>query len=280
MEFARLGECVAAGRGVHDEQCFVGRFLVLFRQAAFHFRQLRHQIAFRVEPAGGVAKKELDVLPIGRFVGFVAKRSRVGVVLSADHFHAEPFRPNSELLDRRGAKSVRRRQHHAVAIAFEIMRQLRGRRCLAGSIHADDQQRFRPRRVRRDRQRRHRQNPPDLVARDFRDVVRCNRRSLRAILERFDNPQRHRHAEIGADQHRFQFVPIDRATGELLDERFEEIHSAGSDLGGAASRNGRLRSSFTRSRMPLTKRPESGPPKVFASSMASLMETTGGMSSR
>ena len=46
---------------------------------------------------------------------------RIGVVLPADHLHAEPFRPNAELLDRRGAKGVGRCEHHAVAIAFEIM---------------------------------------------------------------------------------------------------------------------------------------------------------------
>src|SRR2546423_5317079 len=57
MEFARLRERVTAGGRIHHEQSFIGRFLVLFRQTAFHLRQLRHQIAFRVEPAGSVAKK-------------------------------------------------------------------------------------------------------------------------------------------------------------------------------------------------------------------------------
>ena len=48
----------------------------------------------------------------------------------------------------------------------------------------------------------------------------------------------------------------------------------------AAVRRGRVRSSLTRSRMPLTKRLLSSVPKRFAISMASLIDTTGGMSCR
>ena len=47
-----------------------------------------------------------------------------------------------------------------------------------------------------------------------------------------------------------------------------------------ASRAGLSKSFRIRSRIPFTNRPESAPPYAFASSMASLMETTGGMSSR
>ena len=44
-------------------------------------------------------------------------------------------------------------------------------------------------------------------------VVRCGAR-----LERFDDPQRHRHPEIGADEHLFELIPIHRLAGEFLDE--------------------------------------------------------------
>src|ERR1051326_3237461 len=85
MKFASLRKGVAPRRGIDDEQRFIRRFLVLLRQAAFHLRQFGHQITFGVEPAGGVAKQELDVFAIRRFVSFVTKRGWIRVVLAANH---------------------------------------------------------------------------------------------------------------------------------------------------------------------------------------------------
>src|SRR5947207_15977548 len=144
-----------------------------------------------------------------------------------------------------------------------------------------------------------RQNPRDLFTHGFDHVANSKQRSRLALLQRFDDARRHRHTEIGSDERFLQLIPVDRFAGKLLRESLKEFHR---DEGVnresrfvnrcnaltlqritalfTASRAGRSRSLRTRSRMPFTKRPDSAPPKVFASSMASLIETTGGMSSR
>src|SRR5438309_2236169 len=67
------------------------------------------------------------------------KRGRVGAVLAADHFNSEPLCPNIELLNRSSAKRVGSRQHYALPISLQIMREFRCRCCFAGSVHADNQ---------------------------------------------------------------------------------------------------------------------------------------------
>ena len=98
------------------------------------------------------------------------------------------------------------------------MRELRGRGGLARSVHADDQKHLWFRRQRRNRHRSDRQNSPDFFARDFRDSAAVMVDTLRAFLERLDDPQCHRHAEIGPDERFLEFVPIDRLAGKFLNE--------------------------------------------------------------
>src|SRR4029453_12387737 len=98
----------------------------------------------------------------------------------------------------------------------------------------------------------------------------------------------HRHTEVRADQRLLELVPINRFTGEMVDESFKEIHGAveywRNGIGGlihftapilhysialrSGSRAGRSKSFLTRSRIPFTKRPDSPPPNVFSNLIA------------
>ena len=88
----------------------------MFAEGALHLLQLGHQIRLRVLATGRVAKQKVDLVPDRRLIRLVTNRSRVGIVLAADHFNTEPFGPNAELLDSCGAKSVSRRQQNTMSI--------------------------------------------------------------------------------------------------------------------------------------------------------------------
>ena len=203
------------------------------------------------------------------------------------------------------------------AVLLEIVRQLRRGRGLAGAVDADDQDRLRPVGQRADRRARRRRQQRDWIAARVTSTTSSAVGRSAPGLQRRQDLLGQRHAEVGADQRFLQFIPIDRPAGELLEEGFEKADShlvrsfkpmrvaklkreiplnirraVLKAPGGhcrrrwerrhppAAVRSGRVRSSLTRSRMPLTKRLLSSVPKRLAISMASLIDTTGGMSWR
>src|SRR6266404_234858 len=135
LEFARLTERVAASRCIHHQQRLVRRVRVVFAEGAFHLLQLGHQIRYRVLATGRIAKQKVDLVPDRRLIRLVTNRSRVGIVLAADHFDTKPFGPNAELLDSCGAKSVSRRQHHTMSILLKITSQFGCRRCLSCPVY-------------------------------------------------------------------------------------------------------------------------------------------------
>ena len=45
-----------------------------------------------------------------------------------------------------------------------------------------------------------------------------------AFLQPLDDPQRHRHADIGANQRFLEFVPVDRFAGESVDDVLKKFH--------------------------------------------------------
>ena len=71
-----------------------------------------------------------------------------------------------------------------------------------------------------------RKNTTNFFARHFADVICGNRGARIAFLQLLHDPQRHRHADIGANQRFLQLVPIDRFAGKFLDDVFEKFHSA------------------------------------------------------
>src|SRR4030095_6326884 len=266
----------------------------------------------RVLSAGRVAKQKVNLLLGCCLIRFVTKRRGICPVLAAHDFNTESFCPNIELLDSRCAKCVCGREHYRVACVHEIARKFRRRCCFAGSIHADNQNHGRFAGRSTDWRRIAWQNARDLFAHRFNYLADSQQSPRLAFLKRFDDAHCHRHAEVSADERFFELVPINWFAGELLGQSFEKFHdvipseveeyrrttlrlfrgilrlrSAQDDSASTsdacrftASRAGLSKSFRIRSRIPFTNRPESAPPYAFASSIASLMETTGGMSSR
>ena len=200
------------------------RLGILFREAPFHFAELRHQIAFRVQPAGGIAEKKIDLTFRGGLIRLITKRRGIGVVLTANHFHAEALGPNSKLLDGGGAKCVGGGEQHATSILPQIVGEFRGRCRLARTVDANDQDDFRFFGKGKNRFRMFWQNAQQFFARDFDDVVDPQQRPCFAVLQLLQNSRGDRHADIGADERFFELVPIDWFAGECLGERFEKLH--------------------------------------------------------
>src|SRR5947207_4539868 len=104
LKFARLAERVAASRRVDHKQRFMRRIRVVLGESAFHLFTLGHQILFRVQSAGRIAKQKVSLAFAGCLICFIITRSWIAVVLSLNHFDAQPACPNAKLLDWRCAK--------------------------------------------------------------------------------------------------------------------------------------------------------------------------------
>src|SRR5690349_6327598 len=64
------------------------------------------------------------------------------------------------------------------------------------------------------------------------DVIGGNSRARVTFLESLDNPQRHRHADIGANQRFLELIPIDRFASKYVDDVLKEFHcNSASSLG-------------------------------------------------
>jgi hypothetical protein len=90
LEFARLAERVTASRRIDHQQCFMRRVRVVLGESAFHLFKLGHQILFRVQSAGRVTKQKVSLAFCGCLIRFITKRGWICVVLSLNHFDAQP----------------------------------------------------------------------------------------------------------------------------------------------------------------------------------------------
>ena len=171
-----------------------------------------------MKASGGVTKQELDVAAFGGLVGLVTKRCGIRVVLPADHFDLQAFGPDGELLDGRGTEGVGRCEQHGVAVALEVGGELGRGGGLARAVDADDQNRFRLRGQGTDWRRLNREDTQDFFAGNFHHVLGGDGLGLSSCLERVHDPQAHRDAEVAADEHLLEFIPIDRFAGKFLNE--------------------------------------------------------------
>src|SRR4029453_7417852 len=143
LEFARLTERIAASGSIDYHQRLMRRVWVLFAKSAFPLLQLGHQVFFCLHSAGRVAQEKLNAPFRRRLIRFVAKGSRVAIVLAADHFNAEAFGPNTKLFDRCAPKSVCRRQQYAMSVFLKVTSQLRCRCCLSRAVYSQEQNHLR-----------------------------------------------------------------------------------------------------------------------------------------
>ena len=138
-EFAGLVEAVLSSGGVENQEDIVRRAGDDFGGRAFHFVQLGHQIGFRVQASGGVHDDH---------VGGMSARGRdrvkddgggIGARFLFYDFHAGTVRPDFQLLDGCRAESVSGAEDYARAFFFQAIGELADGCCLAGAVHADDE---------------------------------------------------------------------------------------------------------------------------------------------
>ena len=101
--------------------------------------ELVHQPFLGVEPAGGIHEDRIEIPRDGRVDGVERDRGRVAAGRAGDTGHAQPLRPDLELID--GARAVRvgRDQQDLPALALKAAGQLGHRGGFAGAVHADHQ---------------------------------------------------------------------------------------------------------------------------------------------
>src|SRR5437762_5914117 len=175
LEFARLAKRIAPSRCVDHQQPLVRRSGILFPKRALHFFQLGHEIRFCMHSAGRIADQKLDLALDRRLIRFVTKRSRICVVLPANHFNADPFGPNAELFDGRRAKCVGCRQQDTVSILLKITSEFRRGCCFSGAVYTQEQNYFWFGGLRLNGYWIFRQNAADFLAYDLYNVIDANK---------------------------------------------------------------------------------------------------------
>ena len=102
--------------------------------------QLRHQIVTGVQSTGGVDNHDIATAGDTRIDGVKRDRRGIGPRRAPNELDARALRPDAQLIDRTRAKRVGRTEQHFLPIRAELRRQLADERCLAGTIHTNDQQ--------------------------------------------------------------------------------------------------------------------------------------------
>ena len=130
---------VLSGRRIKHQHHVVRRRLVKLAQYADNFGQLVHQIGLVVQAPGGIDSEHIAALCLGTRQGVVSETSRIATGLSGNHRHAGTLTPDTELLYRRGAEGIARRQHNLVARCLPPSGQLTDSCGLTGTVNADRQ---------------------------------------------------------------------------------------------------------------------------------------------
>src|SRR5207253_5317789 len=94
LKFARLAERVAASRRIDHKQRFMRCIRVVLGESAFHLFKLGHQILFRVQSAGRIAKQKVSLAFGGCLIRFITKRGWFGDVMCLYHFETLPLYTN------------------------------------------------------------------------------------------------------------------------------------------------------------------------------------------
>ena len=113
VELPRLVQHVQAGGAVEHQRDFVRRPLHAPADGLLDPRELVHQVAVGVEPAGGIREDDVDIPHLDRLVHRrVAQRAGLHALLVFRHDSVGSFRPRRELLGGGGAERIARHEHH------------------------------------------------------------------------------------------------------------------------------------------------------------------------
>eukprot|EP00903_Cladosiphon_okamuranus_P003589 g3587.t1 len=208
VEFLRLVHGVGAGGGVDDEEGLVGGAGILFRDGAADFPEFFHEVVTGVDAAGGITDEEIGVFLDGLLVGVEADGGRIGVWFPCDDGDIEAGAPALELLDGGGAEGIGGGEADGVAAVFQPEAQFCGGCCFPGAIDADDEDDGRlPVGAGSKRRGVFGKDVRESTTGDFHDVLAGN--FTTEIVEFIDDGDALFRAEVGGDQIRLQFVPVD-----------------------------------------------------------------------
>ena len=106
VEGARLQNGVGANASVYHEPTVFGGLRVELLEDATDLGELIHQVAFGVQPSGGIEDQIIRPSAGGRLIGIKGDGCRIGPLLAGNERQVEPLAPGLELFVRGGPKGV------------------------------------------------------------------------------------------------------------------------------------------------------------------------------
>ena len=110
-----------------------------FADHAVNFLQFFHQVEAGMQASGSIDKYDVTFACQGSLNGIIGHRAWIGIGLTGNHRHIQPFSPDLQLIDRGGAKSIGGRQQHFLALIGILFAQFGGGGGLSRTIYAHQQ---------------------------------------------------------------------------------------------------------------------------------------------
>ena len=160
-----------------------------------------------MQPAGRIDDGDVEAARLRRAHAVENDRGRIRAFRAANHRTAAALGPDDELFGRGGSERVGRNQQHALSFLVQARCELTDRRRLAAAVDADDQHHGRHR-LQIQLRTGQREKPLDIFAEARDDLIaRLPIFLFCDGLQSGDDLRSRRHAEIGDDEHIFEFVP-------------------------------------------------------------------------
>ena len=228
LELAGLDEGVGAGGGVDDEEGFVGGLGVFAAEDALDFGEFAHEVFLIVEATGGVADEVLDAAALRGFPGVVADGGGVGFVLAFDDGDGEALGPEVELLDGGGAEGIGGGEHDGFALALEEVGEFGGAGGFADAIDADDEDDAGFAGKLWEGGDLRGQDFEDFFAADVDDFIGFEAATFGA--QGLEDVLGHGDADVAADEGFLEFIEVDFAPREALEELFKKTGHEGKEV--------------------------------------------------
>ena len=126
---------ILAGVGVQHQHHLVRRSGIGLGDDAFYFFDFFHEMQLCRQTAGGISEHDVDAACFSRAHRIENNRGGIARFL-ANHRDVIALAPGHQLLARRGAEGVARRQQHRLALGLEVLCQLADGGGFAGAVHA------------------------------------------------------------------------------------------------------------------------------------------------
>jgi hypothetical protein len=134
-----LAERVLTDGGVEHEQHRMRRRRIDLLHHADHFFEFAHQLGPVLQSSRRIHQQYVRPVRLRRLDGVEGEAGGVGALFARHDLRPDPARPQAQLLDRRGAERIARRQRHLQPVGGEFGGEFADRRRLAGAVDADHQ---------------------------------------------------------------------------------------------------------------------------------------------